>query len=65
MYERVFWTYCTKGQPLEDYNVSQIVEQAVWLRDEMIKEEESTEGQVEPWLLAIPDPRIPPEMPFR
>ncbi|KAL1297815.1 hypothetical protein AAFC00_006344 [Neodothiora populina] len=61
VYRKLFWKHCIAGGTLNRYNVSEIVEQAVWLRDEFIKTAEEGGAAVESWLTHIADPRVPPD----
>lgn len=62
MYQRIFWKYCQQGKPLYEYNVSEIVDQAMWLRQEMIKDDEENETEPAEWVVDIYDPRVPPDV---
>ncbi|GAB7355333.1 hypothetical protein MBLNU459_g5863t1 [Dothideomycetes sp. NU459] len=61
VYQRIFDEYCRDGQPLQPYNVSEIVEQAVWLRRCLIEDSEAQGVEVEDWVYGIPDPRVAPQ----
>lgn len=62
VYKRIFWNYCRRGQSLNAYNVSEIVEQAVLLRDKFVQHAQQAGEPVFDWIPAIPDPREPPDL---
>jgi len=57
VYERMFRRYCKSGMELCRYNVSEIVDRAMWLRQKMI---EADGNGVKDYILHITDPRVPP-----
>lgn len=57
VYQKIFDQCCRDGQVLQPYNVSEIVEQAVWLRECL---SEAQGDKVQQWVRDIPDPRVPP-----
>lgn len=62
VYVKLYWKYCRPGQSLNPYNVTEIVDQAVWLRDQFIKVAEEAGEAPDDWIIGVRDPRIPPDM---
>ena len=60
VYRKIFRRYCCRGGPLQDFNVSEIVDKAVSLRASLIKVAVEDGEDQEQWVLDIPDPRKPP-----
>lgn len=60
VYQRIFEEFCRDEQPLQPYSVSEIVEQAVWLRRCLIEDHTAQGTEVRQWVHDIPDPRVPP-----
>ncbi|TIA50913.1 hypothetical protein D6C79_02814 [Aureobasidium pullulans] len=60
VYRKIFRRYCCRGGPLQDFNVSEIVDKAVSLRASLIKVAVEDGEDQEQWGLDIPDPRKPP-----
>ncbi|KAF1350042.1 hypothetical protein BDV97DRAFT_353081 [Delphinella strobiligena] len=59
-YHKIISQYCQAGQLLNKYNVSEIVDRAMWLREQMVRTQRETQQEPWAWLLAISDPRVPP-----
>lgn len=62
VYRQVFRKYCRRGGPLQSFNVAEIVDKAVGIRNQFLKLAAQDGEDVEQWLRDIPDPRIPPTL---
>ncbi|KAI5201388.1 hypothetical protein E4T39_05255, partial [Aureobasidium subglaciale] len=60
VYRKIFHKYCRYGGPLQPFNVSEIVEKAVSLKKQFMKEVLMEGDEREQWIIDIPDPRKPP-----
>ncbi|KAI5244111.1 hypothetical protein E4T43_03908 [Aureobasidium subglaciale] len=60
VYRKIFRKYCKFGGPLQPFNVSEIVDKAVSLKEQFMKEALEDDEEREQWIIDIPDPRKPP-----
>jgi len=61
VYREIFREYCGYGGPLRAFNVAEIVDKAASLKQQLVKLAEEDEEEVDQWVNAIFDPRVPPE----
>ncbi|KEQ74568.1 hypothetical protein M436DRAFT_62945 [Aureobasidium namibiae CBS 147.97] len=61
VYREIFREYCVYSGPLRAFNVAEIIDKAVSLKQQLVKLAEEDEEEVDQWVNAIFDPRVPPE----
>jgi hypothetical protein len=61
VYRDIFRKYCRHDGPLRDFNVVEIVDKAVSLKQQLVKMAEEDDEEVDPWVESIFDPRVQPE----
>lgn len=61
VYRDIFRKYCRYGGPLRAFNVAEIVDKAITLKQQLVKLAEEDGEEVDEWVSAIFDPRVPPE----
>lgn len=60
MYREIFREYCHYDGPLRAFNVAEIVDKAISLKQQLVKLAEEDGEEVDPWVNAVFDPRVPP-----
>jgi hypothetical protein len=61
VYRDIFRRYCRRDGPLRAFNVAEIVDKAVSLKQQLVRLAEEDEEEVDQWVKDIFDPRVPPE----
>jgi hypothetical protein len=61
VYRDIFRKYCRHDGPLRDFNVAEIVDKAVSLKQQLVKVAEEDDEEVDSWVESIFDPRVRPE----
>lgn len=61
VYREIFRKYCRRDGPLRAFNVAEIVDKAVSLKQQLVRLAEEDGEEVDQWVKDIFDPRVPPE----
>jgi hypothetical protein len=61
VYRDIFRKYCQYGGLLQSFNVAEIVDKAVSLKQSLVKLAEEDGEEVDHWVTQIFDPRVRPE----
>jgi hypothetical protein len=61
VYREIFRKYCRRDGPLRAFNVAEMVDKAVSLKQQLVRLAEEDGEEVDQWVKDIFDPRVPPE----